>query len=114
MKKFSTILTVLFLGLNFFSSAQIYELEKNKSVLVQIIVPGHHYHHDGANYIKYNPFTIKDTLDKKLISLPSSINKSFLIEIVPGKYNLELNKAEEKNVYTLTVSDESFQRFIVK
>ena len=114
MKKLSTILIVLFLGFNFFSYSQIHELEKHKLVLVQIIVPGHHYHHDGANYIKYYPYTIKDTLGKKIISLPSSISKNHLIEIVPGIYNIELHKPEKKKVYRLKVSEENFQRFRVK
>lgn len=114
MRKFSTIIIVLFLGFNFFSYSQIYELEKNKHVRVEIIVPGNHYHHDGANYIKNYPYTIKDTLGNIIISLPSSINKNHLIEIFPGIYNLELCKVEEKKVFRLTVSDENFQQFRIK
>jgi len=44
----------------------------------------------------------------------SEINKNHIIEIVPGVYNIELQKAQKKRVYRLKVSDEYFQRFQVK
>jgi hypothetical protein len=93
------------------STAQIQTIGKEPFRNVQFFTPVHEFYDDGAMLYRYSAYRITCIDGNPLLNVPESINRPHTIQIMPGKYIVEVALNGVKERFGVEIDESCFQQF---
>jgi hypothetical protein len=109
--KFYIMLGYFLLLLTSGSSAQIQTITKEPYKQVQFFTPENQFYDDGSVVSRFAAYKINSVDSLHILNVPESIATPHTIQIIPGRYIIEVQTNGDVEKFLVEIDESSFQQF---